>query len=60
METGKYLQVAIGTQPLGNLLAGHHNRVFSVTSLNYKLYPNNKTHHILLYVNAVFANDLGK
>ena len=28
METGKYLQVTIGTQPLGNLLAGCHDRVF--------------------------------
>jgi len=39
METGKYLQVAIGTQPLGNLLAGCHNRVFHHSGYwwNYKV-----------------------
>lgn len=39
METGKYLQVAIGTQSLGTLLAGCHNRVFHHLGywLNYKV-----------------------
>ena len=60
METGTYLQVAIGTQPPGNLLAGH-NRLFFRHFVELQSYTrNNKTHHILLCVNTVFANYLRK